>query len=160
MVRHSYERQFNFKTQMKSWHQCISSQILNFHILFSNNFLPLVIPNRHARSILYKILWDNEILGYYQILVSSHYERLWETDLKTIIFAFITILDNSKHFLKISIFVPKKVHIMVILGWNFPFWSSTFGLDFDFYSSFLHQYLAKFKELIILYTWNAFLRHC
>ena len=101
-----------------------------------------------------------EILGYYQILVSSHYERLWETDLKTIIFAFLTILDNSKHFLKISIFVPKKVHIMVILGWNFLFWSRTFGLDFDFYSSFLHQYLAKFKELIILYTWNAFLRHC
>ena len=23
-----------------------------------------------------------EILGYYQILVSSHYERLWETELK------------------------------------------------------------------------------
>ena len=62
-----------------------------------------------------------EILGYYQILVSSHYKRLWETDLKTIIFAFLTILGNSKHFLKIPIFVPKKAHSMVILGWNFPF---------------------------------------
>ena len=38
---------------------------------------------------------------------------------------------------------------MVILGLNFPFWGSTFGLDFGFYSNFLHQFLAKFDELPI-----------